>query len=233
MNTWLLHINGLAAAWLEALWRASWQGGVGFILVGAICCIFKRLPARARSWLWRLAYLKLLVAFFWATPIDLPLLPATVGPPAVEARFQVAPAPDVDAPSAGSARPAAVGSRTVSALAVRAEPAPAAWLLSMWALGVICFGAWTWRELRHTRRVERTCRRVRDPMLLKCLSELAQGFRLSSVPVLFVSDAVASPLLLRAWRSAIVLPARLALASTHQHLRLMLAHEMAHVKRFD
>jgi len=76
MNTWILSLNPLAAAWLAALWRACWQGGLALLLVWAVCRAFHRLPARAKSWLWRLAYVKLLVAFFCAAPIALPLLPA-------------------------------------------------------------------------------------------------------------------------------------------------------------
>ena len=87
MNTWILQLNPLAATWLAALWRACWQGGLAFLLVWAVCRAFHRLPARAKSWLWRLAYLKLLAAFLCATPIDVPLLPARTPPPAPQAQL--------------------------------------------------------------------------------------------------------------------------------------------------
>jgi len=56
MNTWILHLNPLAASWLAALWRATWQGSLALLLVWAVCRVLQRLPARAKSWLWRLAY---------------------------------------------------------------------------------------------------------------------------------------------------------------------------------
>ena len=47
------------------------------------------------------------------------------------------------------------------------------------------------------------------------------------------SDAISSPLLLGQGRPMIVLPKAIAAASSPQHLRLMIAHELAHLKRRD
>jgi beta-lactamase regulating signal transducer with metallopeptidase domain len=250
MNTWIEQLNPIATQWLEALWRASWQGGLAFILVWLFCTIFKKAPARAKSWLWRLAYLKLLVAFFWATPIDLPLLPAKAWPPLILATG-TAPAnavaspqpPPLHRPAAtvssevtghtAAALPAAHPAQTASVAPPRIHPAPATWLLLLWLAGIVGFGICLWRKLRHVRRVQRTCKPVADPVLLQCGSELAQSFRLRSAPTLLVSDAAASPLLMRILRPVIVLPSTLASAASPHHLRLMLAHEMAHLRRFD
>ena len=75
-------LNGCADGWIASLWRACWQGGAAFALVWAVTLLLPRIPARIRCWLWTLAYLKLLTAFLWATPIDLPLLPASPAAPA-------------------------------------------------------------------------------------------------------------------------------------------------------
>lgn len=158
MNTWIPHLNLLAGSWLAALWRASWQGGLAMLLVWAVCRVFHRLPARAKSWLWRLAYLKLLAALLLATPIDLPLLPARTAPPSPPAQiadsipslppfdlpspaFPVSAQPETTPPRpAGAAAPRALPPPSDSALPPRIRPNAGAWLMLIWALGVAAFG---------------------------------------------------------------------------------------------
>ena len=80
MHAWIESINAIAAGWADAMLRACWQGGVTIAFVWLICRALRRLSARVQCWLWRLAYLKLLIALVWATPIELPLLPARATP---------------------------------------------------------------------------------------------------------------------------------------------------------
>jgi beta-lactamase regulating signal transducer with metallopeptidase domain len=251
MNAWITFLNPLADSWLAALWRASWQGGLALLLVWAVCRACHRLPARAKSWLWRLAYLKLLVALLLATPIDLPLLPARTAPPSPPAQFAGAipllpplelpsPAFSVSAqPETTPARPAATAApRALSApsdpaLPARIRPKAAAWLMLVWALGVAAFGVRAWRGSRRARRLLRACAPVTEPALLESCADLARSFRLPAVPSLLMSGDVSSPLLLGIRRPVIVLPSALVAASTLSNIRLMIAHEMAHLKRFD
>ncbi|MGA2556249.1 MAG: M56 family metallopeptidase, partial [Verrucomicrobiota bacterium] len=248
MNAWILHLNPLAASGLAALWRATWQGSLALLLVWAVCRVFQRLPARAKSWLWRLAYLKLLVALLLAAPIALPVLPAKTAPPSTPAQladsipsiasldlplpaFAVA-APPQTTP-AGSAAPPALPHPSASAPSVRLRPNAAAWLMLVWALGVAACGFCAWRGSRRARRLLRACSPVADPTLLQCSAELARSFRLPAVPSLLTSEAISSPLLLGIRRPVIVLPSALASASSLSNMRLMIAHEMAHLKRSD
>jgi beta-lactamase regulating signal transducer with metallopeptidase domain len=249
MNTWILHFNSLAAAWLAAIWRASWQGGIAFLIVWAVCSTVPRLPAQAKSWLWRLAYLKLLVAFFWAAPIGLPLLPAKTGRPVLAAKTPASISsipelvlPSVSIPAATSTKPTQpVASTTPHTLPLPIEPAPpvhirpsaAAWVMLAWVLGLAAFASRTWRDLRRTSRLRRSCSSVTDPALLQTTAELASHFGLRSAPALLISDAVSSPLLLGIFRPVIVLPSAIVSGSSLHQVRLMLAHEMAHLKRSD
>ena len=251
MNAWITFLNPLADSWLAALWRASWQGGLTLLLVWAVCRVFHRLPARAKSWLWRLAYLKLLVALFFATPIDLPLLPARTAPPSPPAQLAgaIPLLPPLDLPSpafsvsaqpettparpAATAAPRALSAPSDPALPARIRPNAAAWLMLVWALGVAAFGVRAWRGSRHARRLLRGCSPVAGPALRQCCADLARSFRLPAVPSLLMSGDVSSPLLLGIRRPVIVLPSALVAASTLSNIRLMIAHEMAHLKRFD
>src|SRR5437868_6457390 len=72
----MIDIHPLVDAWSAAMWRASWQGGLVVLVVWAICSLVPRMPARVQCWLWRLAILKFAIALVWATPIELPVLPA-------------------------------------------------------------------------------------------------------------------------------------------------------------
>src|SRR5262249_18258069 len=65
----------LASLWAAAMLRASLQGAAVIGLVWAACRWIHKLPANARCWLWRLAYLKFFVALCWASPVILALLP--------------------------------------------------------------------------------------------------------------------------------------------------------------
>jgi beta-lactamase regulating signal transducer with metallopeptidase domain len=246
MNALFFNLNPLAALWLAALWRACWQGGLALLLVWAVCRAFHRLPARAKSWLWRLAYLKLLVAFLWAAPIALPLLPRETPRPEGEAQRPLSSAPvEIPSPAVSIAEPAApappiasasavaLPSRLDSAPSVHIRPNAASWLLLIWCLGVGWFGIGAWRDLRRARLLLRGCAPVADPALLQCCAELAGALGLRAVPSLLMTDAISSPLLLAGSRPVIVLPSALAAGSNLEHLRLMIAHEMAHLKRFD
>ena len=76
MNHGMDSLNGFSSTWAEGMSRACWQGGLVILLIWALCRALTNMPPAAKCWLWRLAYLKLLVALVWATPIGLPLLPA-------------------------------------------------------------------------------------------------------------------------------------------------------------
>ncbi len=62
---------------------------------------------------------------------------------------------------------------------------------------------------------------------------LCHDLRLKRVPRLLASEATETPLLIGIFRPTIVLPARLLETCTREELRLMLAHELAHVQRRD
>ncbi len=232
MNAWIQWINTLADLWLAALWRACWQGGLALLLVWGLCHWGRRLPVRAKSWLWRLAYLKLIFTFLWTTPIELPWLPAKPATlPTGHLAIENPTAQVVSGPWLGhSDRDSA---RLAPALPVIPRPNAASWLLMLWGVGMVWSGMRVWRDLCLTRRLRRGCRPVLDERLSRCVEELRQYFRLWLAPNLRVTDAVAGPLLLGIARPVIILPAAMVSEAKLDHLRLMIAHELAHLKRGD
>lgn len=270
MNTLISQLNMVADSWLAALWRACWQGGVVLLVVWAVCRSIPRLPARARSWLWRLAYLKLLAALVWATPINVPLLPAKPVRQFVlgaQGRAAILPAPDRPGPfdelaplprqneapqdssspispvadSSARVAPAAVSTPHLAAIRpMQTRPATfpiwptsAAWLFFAWSIGLVAFAIRTVRDLLRARQLRLTCAPVRNRSLNDCCAELSRQFRLRLAPAVLETDAVSSPLLLGGRRPVIVLPTAVATGSSLPHLRLMIAHELAHLQRCD
>jgi len=63
-------------AWADGMFRAVWQGGAALLLVWLACIALRRGSPALKCWLWRLGYLKFLVALLLLSPIALPLLPA-------------------------------------------------------------------------------------------------------------------------------------------------------------
>src|SRR5689334_22728142 len=109
----------LLSDWVVAIWNASWQGGRALMLAWLICRAFPRLSPRLQCWLWRLAYLKLLVALVWTTPFRLPLLPPAPALPALAALLETQDSPfpaERALPSSPSEAPYVPGTVILSAL---------------------------------------------------------------------------------------------------------------------
>ena len=224
MSTLVESINSWSGAWCSALWRASWQGALTIAIVWATCRAWPKLPSTVRCWLWRLAYLKLLATFLWIAPVDLPLLPATPEPLIypVQPGFITPSVPDLvtNAPKLSS---------ELSPVAV----APTVWLLLFWLVGVGWYGVRVLREWNRTRRLLRSYEPVHDEELMAIYVELCRQFRLRRSPQLLQTADAGSPLLQGVFKPVIVLPSALVADCATTELRLMQAHELAHLKRRD
>ncbi len=246
MSHALSMLNSLCALWMDTLLRASWQGGLGIALLWLLCRLWPGLPPVPRCWLWRLASAKLLLGLVWLPPLALPLLPhsptappptRTAAPPEAtpqaaladaRAATVTAPAPSVPAGPAPDhpARPQAPPSPSTL-------PTAQTWLLTAWLLGVLAgLGrvAAAWRQ-GHT--LYRTSRPLTDETLQADAADLCRRFGLSPVPSLRVADGLGSPLLLGLGRPIVLLPAFVLTDCARPELRLMLAHELAHLTRRD
>ena len=238
MSEWIALLNAVSTTWACAMWRASWQGALALGLVWAICRLAPRLPASLRCWLWRIAYLKLLLALFWTTPVELRILPprpaaAAMGPLGAEARpwgpLVSGPLPAAASPSAaGRGVPPPVG--MLPAAPSRPLPGPVAVLFLLWLAGAGWYLARVNRQWQRTALLRRCCSPSRDPAAHRLLRELCERLRLRRTPELLSAD-VNGPLVMGVVRPAIVLPA--GFVATEAEQEWILAHELAHVKRRD
>jgi len=237
---WIVLANDWASVVGAALLRASWHGGLALGIVYALCRLIPSLPAETRCWLWRIAYLKLVVALFWATPIPLPILPATAELPArwtddaPRLLGQRSPTGDVTVPTITS--PGASTGLSSQVVAVSARPSEGTGpslllvLLAAWTVGVVASGARVLRQWQRTSRLRSGCEPSDDSRIAETLTRLCRRLGLTRPPEL-LSAQVPGPLVVGVLRPAIVLPN--GLQATDEEQEWILAHELAHVKRRD
>lgn len=245
----------MSAPLLDGLLRASVEGALLVALVALVVRAVPALPAAARCALWWAACLKLLVAFAWWSPLELPLLPAA---DAVAAEATVAAPAALDAPAlrleslpagaspAASAAPAPAPASTAASTAApaplteRATAAAVAYgplaLAFAWLLGVALGLAGLGRELVRLRRRVRRAEPVREPRLVERLKAVSRRLGVRA-PRLLASNEVASPQVIGLVRPVLLLPAdavgRGGGAVSDTGLDLVLGHELAHLRRRD
>jgi beta-lactamase regulating signal transducer with metallopeptidase domain len=226
MSGWLALYEAAAAAWAGSMLRACWQGGLALAGVWVGLRLFSRVPPRLRCWLWRLAYLKLATALLWATPIDLPLRPAPSRPPAprpivVRPRHVVPPA----------AEPAVA--RPTPSESSAGRPTAVAGLFGLWLAGLGWSAARIARGWRDAQRLRRAAVPLAGGPGEGCCRDLCRRLGLRRRPDLIATREVGSPLLIGVARPAILVPEPLLAESSPEQLRLILAHELAHLRRLD
>jgi beta-lactamase regulating signal transducer with metallopeptidase domain len=257
MSSTIADLNLVASGWAGAVGRACWQGGLAIGLVWGLCRVLPRLSGRVQCWLWRLAYLKLLVALLWGAPLCLPLLPSppSLAPLAAPGSRLSALGSPLTPPTALRAVPpprrgegVALGgdegqgvSRTalnpVGPRAEHREPsaAPQALrgLLLLWLLGVAAVGAQVLGDWRRTQRLRIQAGAVRDEALLTDCCALSRRLGVRQAPALLTAEDLSCPVLVGVAHPAVLLPASFPAQFTPSQMRLMLAHELAHLKRRD
>jgi bla regulator protein BlaR1 len=233
----------------EHLWRACCQGGLVLALVWGASRLFPHSSPDVRCWMWRLAYLKLLVALVWGgASMELPVLPAVQAagnrPPPTETARRPEDAPYGPAErwiagspefrrSPGSAHHPRGNAGVAITPSLHTLPGAALALILVWLAGVCWHGARSVLEWRASRRLLRTGVREADGPLVEQFDWVRERFALPRAPRLGLSEEVGSPVLVGAARPTILLPPSLLDVCTTIDLRLVLAHELAHLKRRD
>ena len=224
-------------AWLL---RASWQAtALAAVVLLVQWSVGRRLSARWRHALWLLVFARLLLpALPLARCSVYHWLPAqAAASPRLRERWAV---------PGNDAGPAGVSFRTETQPGRRSADATAAhprlaWRAAsfhlpdwpyFWLAGVIVTAAWSLTEhLRMRRRVRRLSVKVPEGYLAE-FARLKRELRVSRAE-LVVSEAVASPCLTGFWNAEVILPVGMEHRLSPDDIRLVLLHELAHVKRGD
>jgi len=254
MMDWFLPSQGWAEIWSKALWRVSWQGGLALMVVWMLCRFWPGLPARVQCWLWRLAYLKLMLAFFWANPVLLPVLsPDHESKPAPPIRSAAIPSPirvlekgpssnlelsyGYASANGGSFRPAGLtpALNPLPELKMEADSYPIVWvaIFVIWLAGVLVLALGQVLEWRRLRNLVRASTLVRMTWLQDELKQFCRLLGLSRRPRLLEGGGLSSPVLVGVIRPDIVIPEGWLENLEAGPARMMVAHELVHLKRRD
>jgi beta-lactamase regulating signal transducer with metallopeptidase domain len=233
MSGFLDSAAGWADTLLPALWRASWQGAIAIGAVWMMTRVFSLSP-RVICWAWRLVCLKMLIALVWMQPIELAVLPRAttviadsapaVSLPQVDAFVPIE--PEVTQPLFVS--PVKVDLPQV----VRQSIGWRTWLAALWCSGLAVCVAFTIRQWLQVRKLRAACSAPASNDLPNWAAEEAARLRIRRRPGVLVAQTE-GPLLIGILCPAIVLPARAQELFVEAELRLMLRHELAHLKRRD
>jgi beta-lactamase regulating signal transducer with metallopeptidase domain len=174
----------------------------------------------------------LLVALLWMQPVAIPVLPANAMPTAIAERAVPAPA---------TTRTETAPPRPLTEL----RPAPAieglptghatiwSWLLTLWVIGVSFRVALTARQWKAVRRLCGSSEPSQSMKLQQTSRREADRLGIRRLPRIRFSSRTDGPLLAGIWRPMILLPTGALELFDDCELRLMLRHELAHLKRRD
>jgi len=216
---WIEVWNDSAAAWGETMLRVCWQGGLLAILAWLLCRLARRIPAQLCAAIWLVVCLKMLVGLS-PLSVSIPLLPAekTVAQPLpAEVAFET---PALPTPNFSVAEVAPV-------------PTAGAYLLAAWGIGVVGIVAMALLALGRMRSLTRRATAITDSAILAMAHEAGEGIGLRSLPRLLETDAEVGALTVGAFRPAVLLSRSVLAGCSESELKMILAHELAHVRRRD
>jgi beta-lactamase regulating signal transducer with metallopeptidase domain len=238
-------VTDALAAWA---WRASWQAAILASVVALILwAAGRRLSPAWRFGLWGLVLLRLAMPAI--VQVQWHWVRATQPPPGpvrelTEAEFAAAlqqAATDAHATPKGSA--ALAEKRQLAATASKA-PDPIPWparigrqakplAIALWLAGIALFST---RVLLASLRLSRAVRRTRpitDPRVLRLMDACRAQMRIRRAPEARELPAGAGPALVGFLCPKILLPAHVTSDTPDDQLRLIVLHELAHVRRRD
>jgi len=180
-----------------------------------------RIPARWRYALWLPVLVVLLTPVFPETSWSIISITATPRTPGAGRVIAGRSSASLAAPSSAPTvqPPAPIDWRQISALV---------WLGG--AVGLLCFGSTAFAL--HTRRLTRSRLPVGDALLGE-VHTLAQAIGLRRAPLVCLSSAIRSPAVTGLFRPMLLLPAGFETTLAPHETRLVLKHELTHIKRGD
>jgi beta-lactamase regulating signal transducer with metallopeptidase domain len=254
-------INAWSHSWLQNIITASWQGGLFILVAWGVCRLFQRMPAAGKTWVWRLACLKLIVGLLYVVPLTLRILPAhsderriqqeergkaqeeSPNTQHITPNTQILSGLELETrnskigaslPNAQHLTPNAGGLKPYTLSPKPYTPlVPADYLFCAWLLVVAYRLARAARQALSARTMVRSARPVTDARLQEIADEIALAFGLRRTPPLRTSSQTSGPLITGLLRPIILLPENAAADFSESETRMALAHEMAHLRRGD
>ena len=218
--------NEFAGAWWGWMWPMFWQVSLLIVIGGA-------LDAAMRKWAWPQVF----YALWLLVLLKLVLPPTLASPVSIVGAFGTLGAGH-EAVATGFEYPVPLSAPTV-ALPNAPDPGAGlswmAWLMLVWAVGVLFFGAWVAVKVRTVRRMYRVDREHAPvpAWMDELLASAAARLKLRRIPALVASPHVSTPAVFGVARPVLILPARDLSTLSKRDAEHILMHELAHIKRGD
>ena len=211
---------------IDQLLANSWRAGILIAALFAVRGSLRRfMDARIIYWFWVLVTARLLLPFDLPAPVSA----APYFPPAPWTyALEYGPAPSVSA-----AAPAVPNSfvppaaRSLGEILFNEKTLAIVWLGGVVAVLL----AHSWANLSFRRQLSRTGRRA-GKRTEQMVSGCSQGMGLNPIPAVEM-DGISGPALFGVWRARLLFPVGLAEQLSDEELRLVVLHELGHLKRRD
>lgn len=235
MSAMLDILNRVAETWVDRMGAVLWQSTFLAAAVGLVVLLFlRRSSPSLRYWVWQVLAIKLLLMPFWTYAIPLPNLAGMGGGASAAGAALSDKAPKTALPDD------AEGLAAEKSLVRPAGPAASrrvpidwqSWLFGGW--GAVVTGqlirlAWQRRRLHRLLRESVPA----DEEVAGVVRDAAGRIGLREAPRALVVERDCSPFVCGIRRPVVVLPRSIIAALSPNEMRLVLLHELAHVRRRD
>lgn len=140
--------------------------------------------------------------------------------------------PEGLSPASSAAVGGAITASLHGVVAASIGPQGLDWVVALWAGGVVLLGS---RAMGRWYALRRLCRQasLAPASLQQVAASIARQMGVLIPVTLKLVGCVATPVVIGCWRPVILLPMALTLSMPSRQLELLIAHELAHVKRWD
>lgn len=214
------------ASWIPPEWiRGTAWALVHFLWQGtALAALAALLMARVQKASMRYLAAVVVLCLMIAAPVATLLYSARTQSPAIPTESRVQPV----VPSV-----VGHGSAPSPATSSRRGPELLLWLVEAWAVGVACFSLRTLGGLILLRRMGRRQSTALTAKLCASCRDLERRFGISRVIRYCQCAWIEAPAVLGWFRPVILLPVSALTGLSEEQLRAVIAHELAHIKRYD
>ncbi len=209
---------------VEALLHTLWQGAILAVGLGLMLRRVHEPVWRYRFSLVALGAVMLSGLITWAVLMHPAASPGSAAP-AADTAAVIAPTPSSDQPTL-----------IVQAAALAPQAARTnwtAWLAFVWLLGAAVMLGRAGVQVAGAERLRRTCRPVADARIQSLFQEAQRALKLARRVRLAVTDQLTSPAVAGVLVPTLILPLSLTTMLTPEQIRMVLLHELAHIRRGD
>ncbi|HEY1121147.1 MAG TPA: M56 family metallopeptidase, partial [Haloferula sp.] len=225
-GSFLVAMKGVVDPFFTWIWAATLRASViGGVILALQLLLGRIIPARWRYALWAPMVLVLVLPVLPEVPFG--LFPAKA-PASVVSEVVATPEVTTNVAAAPAAAAPVTEVATQGGKAVSLNPYALIWLGGV--LGVLAFGISSYR--RNLRGIVGK-QVAADAELMRSIEQAASEVKLRKLPRVIVSTAVETPAVAGLLRPSLLLPTDFKTAFTAEEARLVLVHELTHLKRHD